>query len=152
MVKSASTVITPCIGVCSTGIGDKVCRGCKRFAHEVIHWNSYSNDEKQLIINRLNQFLETIVSNKLDILDKDKLKEQVQYQQIKVDSSAPMARWLYELLRAGSKQIQNTEDYGFRVKDEWQRFSLDDIKQFLDQDFHTLSSAHFERYFANHEG
>ncbi|MEC7008614.1 MAG: DUF1289 domain-containing protein, partial [Pseudomonadota bacterium] len=30
---------TPCIGVCSTGIGDSVCRGCKRFSHEVIHWN-----------------------------------------------------------------------------------------------------------------
>ncbi|HMW48455.1 MAG TPA: DUF1289 domain-containing protein, partial [Cellvibrionaceae bacterium] len=23
-------VRTPCIGVCSTGIGDVVCRGCKR--------------------------------------------------------------------------------------------------------------------------
>ncbi|MDC1160500.1 DUF1289 domain-containing protein, partial [Luminiphilus sp.] len=23
---------TPCIGVCSTGVGDVVCRGCKRFA------------------------------------------------------------------------------------------------------------------------
>ncbi|MEL0305883.1 MAG: DUF1289 domain-containing protein, partial [Halieaceae bacterium] len=38
---------TPCIGVCSTGVGDVVCRGCKRFAHEVIDWNGYSPEQKQ---------------------------------------------------------------------------------------------------------
>ena len=43
-------VKTPCIGVCSTGIGDAVCRGCKRFSHEVIHWNSYSQDHKRAIV------------------------------------------------------------------------------------------------------
>jgi predicted Fe-S protein YdhL (DUF1289 family) len=36
---------TPCIGVCSTGIGDVVCRGCKRYAQEVIHWNGYSEQQ-----------------------------------------------------------------------------------------------------------
>ena len=41
-----SPVKTPCIGVCSTGIGDSVCRGCKRFSHEVIDWNSYSQEQK----------------------------------------------------------------------------------------------------------
>lgn len=32
---------TPCIGICSTtSLGDRVCRGCKRYAAEVIDWNS----------------------------------------------------------------------------------------------------------------
>ncbi len=60
------TVKTPCIGVCSTGIGDRVCRGCKRFAHEVIHWNSYSNEQKQLIEERLSQFLSQDLRNELN--------------------------------------------------------------------------------------
>ena len=38
-----SQVKTPCIGICSTtSLGDKICRGCKRFNFEVIRWNSYS--------------------------------------------------------------------------------------------------------------
>ncbi|WP_226704400.1 DUF1289 domain-containing protein [Microbulbifer elongatus] len=45
-------VRTPCIGVCSTGIGDNVCRGCKRFAHEVIDWNAYSEEQRRIIAER----------------------------------------------------------------------------------------------------
>jgi hypothetical protein len=59
------------------------------------------------------------------------------------------ARWVYELLRAGAGQISDTEAYGFRLKPDWQRFSLEEIKQFLDQDFFTLSSAHYERYISH---
>jgi hypothetical protein len=32
------TIKTPCVGLCSTVYGDLVCRGCKRFHHEVINW------------------------------------------------------------------------------------------------------------------
>ena len=139
-------VKTPCIGICSTGIGDSVCRGCKRFAHEVIHWNSYTQDQQQLIINRIDHFMQQIVSNKIDIYDQKILLDQIAYQQIKVDTSLSPQRWLYELLRAGAAQIQSTQAYGFTVKEDWQRFSLEQIKQFLDQDMYTLSCAHYERY------
>lgn len=139
-------VKTPCIGVCSTSIGDTVCRGCKRFAHEVIGWNGYDESQRQLVVNRLDAFLTTIVTHKIDIIDEEQLLTQLRYQQVKVDTALSPSRWVYELLRAGSAQIQNTEAYGFRLKPEWQRFSLEEIKQFLDQDFFTLSSAHYERY------
>ncbi|MDH5171506.1 MAG: DUF1289 domain-containing protein, partial [Gammaproteobacteria bacterium] len=61
---------TPCIGVCSTGIGDSVCRGCKRFAHEVIDWNSYSPQQKAVVDKRLGDFLSQCVSNKLRVTDR----------------------------------------------------------------------------------
>lgn len=139
-------VKTPCIGVCSTGIGDTVCRGCKRFAHEVIDWNGYDEAQRQLVINRLEAFLTTVVNNKIDIIDEEKLLYQMRYQQLAVDDQQSSARRVYELLRAGAAQIQDPTAYGFCLKPEWQRFSLEDIKQFLDQDFFTLSSAHYERY------
>ena len=53
-------VKTPCIGVCSTGIGDSVCRGCKRFAHEVIDWNSYTPEQKDIVDRRLGVLLELL--------------------------------------------------------------------------------------------
>jgi predicted Fe-S protein YdhL (DUF1289 family) len=139
-------VKTTCIGVCSTGIGDIVCRGCKRFAHEVIDWNGYDEAQRQLVVNRLDAFLATVVNNKIDIVDEEKLLYQIRYQQLKIDLDLSPARWVYELLRAGAAQIQDPNVYGFRLKPDWQRFSLEEIKQFLDQDFFTLSSAHYERY------
>ena len=67
---------TPCIGVCSTGIGDAVCRGCKRFAHEVIDWNGYSQAQKQAIDARLIAF-GLCVANKLRIVDQKLLDWQL---------------------------------------------------------------------------
>ena len=141
-------VKTPCIGVCSTGLGDSVCRGCKRFEHEVIHWNSYSQHQQQLVIERLDTFVQQIVANIIDIEDEAKLVEQMRYQQIRFDENLSSSRWVYELLRSGASQIQSTEDFGFRLKPNWQRFSLEQVKQFLEQDFYALSSAHYERYIA----
>jgi hypothetical protein len=139
-------VKTPCIGVCSTGIGDVVCRGCKRFAHEVIDWNGYTEEQRQLVINRLDDFLQKVVGNMIDIFDEKKLLSQMQYQQINFDKDLSSSRWVYELLRRSSSHIKQTEDFGFTIKDKWQRYSLEQIKQFLEQDFFTLSSAHYERY------
>lgn len=44
---------SPCIGVCSTGIGDEVCRGCGRTFEEVNNWHSYSKEEKVAINIRI---------------------------------------------------------------------------------------------------
>ena len=44
---------SPCIGICSTTYGDLVCRGCKRFAHEVVGWNGYAKQQRAAILQRL---------------------------------------------------------------------------------------------------
>jgi len=72
-------VKTPCIGVCSTGLGDSVCRGCKRFEHEVIHWNSYTQEQQQIVIDRLDGFVQQIVSNMIDIEDEAKLADEMRF-------------------------------------------------------------------------
>jgi len=46
---------SPCIGICSTtNLGDDVCLGCGRTAIEVIEWNTYTDDLKIKINQRLN--------------------------------------------------------------------------------------------------
>ncbi|MEM9103527.1 MAG: DUF1289 domain-containing protein [Pseudomonadota bacterium] len=42
---------SPCIGVCSTGLGDDICRGCGRTFEEISQWQSLTREEK-IIINR----------------------------------------------------------------------------------------------------
>ncbi|MEM6710457.1 MAG: DUF1289 domain-containing protein [Pseudomonadota bacterium] len=44
---------TPCVGICSTTYGDLVCRGCKRFAHEITGWNGYSDGQRSDVETRL---------------------------------------------------------------------------------------------------
>ncbi len=48
---------SPCIGICSTTYGDFVCRGCKRFAHEVTGWNRYTAAQREIIWERLSTLL-----------------------------------------------------------------------------------------------
>ena len=72
------SVKTPCIGVCSTVFGDDVCRGCKRFQHEVIQWNSYSDYEKSSVLNRLEILKTQIMRSKVLISDETLLKEQLE--------------------------------------------------------------------------
>ena len=66
---------TPCIGVCSTTYGDDICRGCRRFRHEITSWINYSDSEKNIINRRLEKFKVTVLEEKFLVADIDKFKE-----------------------------------------------------------------------------
>lgn len=139
-------VKTPCIGVCSTGIGDSVCRGCKRFSHEVIHWNSYTAQQKLAIDTRLSGFLSQCVSNKLSVMDRDLLLWQLQVQQIRFNERHDEYCWVFSLLKAGAGQIDNTADFGFAVDLRYRELPLSQLRDLIDREFYILSEAHYERY------
>ena len=139
-------VKTPCIGVCSTGIGDAVCRGCKRFSHEVIDWNRYTPEQKAVIDQRLSGFLSQCVSNKLRVTDRALLEWQLRVQQIAYVSRHDEYCWVFSLLKAGSGQIKRTADYGFEVDRQYQDRSLTALREMIDQEFYILSEAHYQRY------
>ena len=45
---------SPCIGICSaTSLGDLICIGCGRTDQEVIAWNTYTDEQKIVINQRL---------------------------------------------------------------------------------------------------
>lgn len=139
-------VKTPCIGVCSTGIGDSVCRGCKRFSHEVIDWNSYTPQQKGIIDGRLSGFLSQCVSNKLRVHDPALLKWQLDVQQIRYTDYHDEYCWLFSLLKAGAGQIDNTSDFGFEVDLRYRDMPLAALRETIDQEFFILSQAHYDRY------
>lgn len=139
-------VKTPCIGVCSTGIGDAVCRGCKRFSHEVIHWNSYSQEQKSVIDRRLSGFLSQCVSNKLQVTDRSLLQWQIRVQQLRHNPEHDEYCWVFSLIKAGGSQIANPRDYGFEVDLRFRDMSLPELSDLIDREFYVLSEAHYERY------
>jgi predicted Fe-S protein YdhL (DUF1289 family) len=139
-------VKTPCIGVCSTGIGDSVCRGCKRFSHEVINWNSYSQQQKQAVDGRLSQFLSQCVGNKLRVVDRRLLEWQLRVQQIDYNSCHDEYCWVFSLIKAGANQIDNPGDFGFELLPPYASTRLAQLRDMIDEEFYLLSEAHYERY------
>ena len=140
-------VKTPCIGVCSTGIGDSVCRGCKRFSHEVIHWNSYSEAQKRLIDQRLEGFLVQIVESKLQIFDRQLLRWHLEQQQISYSEHKNPYIWAYELLRAGASQLGDLTAFGLSLDAQYRDSDLRELRLAIDAEFYILSEAHHQRYF-----
>lgn len=60
---------TPCVGICSTTYGDLVCRGCKRFAHEIVQWNGYDNEQQERVWQRLLELRDAVVAQHLRVVD-----------------------------------------------------------------------------------
>ena len=143
-------VKTPCIGICSTGVGDDVCRGCKRFAHEVVNWNGYTNDQRRLIVQRLEQLLIQLVSRRLLVVDVDKLSAALQHQQIHYNEQLNPYWWVFDLLRAGASQINDLSFYGLQYRPGWENVSLGQIRDDIDSDYFALSEAHYQRYINVH--
>jgi uncharacterized protein len=144
--KLPTRIPTPCIGVCSTGIGDAVCRGCKRYAHEVIHWNSYTDTQKRMISERLDVLLTQIVAAKLTVFDAQLLAAQLQAQQVRYSAHMSPPVWVFELLRAGATQIDDPRRFGFMVEPGYRQLGLVALREQIDREFFILSEAHYQRY------
>jgi predicted Fe-S protein YdhL (DUF1289 family) len=140
-------VKTPCIGVCSTGIGDSVCRGCKRYVHEVSGWNSYSEEQKVSISLRLDSLLRQVLEARLEIFDEPLLRQQLQMQKVRYHAEQSPYAWLYEVIKVGASQIR-LEDFGARLLPPYHTMNLTDFKRMVDEDYFVLSTVHYERYFA----
>ncbi|WP_299593234.1 DUF1289 domain-containing protein [uncultured Microbulbifer sp.] len=141
-------VRTPCIGVCSTGIGDDVCRGCKRFAHEVIDWNAYSEEQRRIIAERRDGYLANAVRSQLEIVDQNLLLSQMRHQQIRFNEDQNPYCWVFELLRAGASQIGEPAAYGLLPTPMARGVSLVELRRRIDEDFYALSLAYYQRFVA----
>ena len=139
---------TPCLGICSTTYGDDVCRGCKRFIHEVINWNSYSNDEKKIVNSRLEGFKVTILSHRFKVTDAELLSSKLKEHAINFNDALDPITWIFDLLRASSQDL-DLELFGLELLPDHRTFSLSSIKDEINTELFELSQAHFDRYFTN---
>ena len=142
----SKSVKTPCIGICSTVFGDEVCRGCKRFQHEIIQWNGYDDDAKRSVLNRLELLKVQIMESRIRITDEGLLKAQLLENKIKFDEDNNALCWVFDLLRSGSQSITNPLNYGFELIDN-SVSNLSVLKKVMEDELFKLSEAHYQRYF-----
>ena len=142
MQKNRST--TPCLGICSTTYGDDVCKGCKRFVHEIINWPKYSQDERALVNDRLEKFKVLILQDRFKVHDKDLFQIKLKENAINYNNSMDPLTWIFDLLRAAGSQNLDLEQFGITSLKNYDPMKIRDEvnKEFLD-----LSEAHHQRYF-----
>ena len=139
---------TPCIGMCSTTYGDLVCRGCRRFSHEIVNWNAYGDEEKLAVWARLNAFKEQVVLGRIDVFDPHLLDTRLQAHRIPVDPDWGEGARVYELLRRGARMMRRLDAYGLRAHAPFERLDPVALRDEIDRDLLTLAEAHYERYVA----
>jgi len=141
-------VKTPCIGICSTtSVGDPICRGCKRFAFEVIDWNAYTEDEKRAVLLRIEALVRPIVEDRFIIRSAQSLAAGLKRQAVPCNPDMSPASWLHSLLKKRHRQIQDLSGYGVEIRDEWRHLSLPELAEDMDVQLLRLCEAHQIRYF-----
>ena len=139
-------VKTPCVGVCSTVFGDQVCRGCKRFQHEVIEWNGYSDFEKETVWNRLEALKVLIMKSKITVKDETLLKTKLDALDISYYEKVDPHCWVFDLIKQASQSITDLKEFGVHPLFK-STTNLVDLKQLIEEELFTLSEAHYQRYF-----
>ena len=135
---------TPCLGICTTTFGDEVCKGCKRFAHEIISWPKYSENEREIINGRLEQFKIKILQNRFKIFDSELLASKLEEKAINFNHSLEPLTWIFDLFRAAGSQEFELKNYGIKSLIS---FDPKVIKDEINTELLELSEAHHQRYF-----
>lgn len=142
---SKTPIKTPCIGRCSTVYGDLVCRGCKRFLHEVVEWNGYDDERKHEIMLRLETLLAHVMRSKLQVLNAARLRQQLEQRQIRFVAEQSPYCWAYQLIARGARLINRLDAYGLALLPEFRDWSLVDVRDAIDNEFFALSEAHYQQ-------
>tara|TARA_Y100001933_G_scaffold236903_1_gene259284 strand:+ start:266 stop:718 length:453 start_codon:yes stop_codon:yes gene_type:complete len=141
---------TPCIGICSTTYGDLVCRGCKRFAHEIVQWNGFDQAQRSVVWERLLDLREGAVESLIAIDDPARLASAAAGLGLSAETTPAAANLLYEALqrlrwRDGEVVLS---DLGARVRDPAQaELPVEALITLIDREFYQRSLAHYERYY-----
>jgi len=53
IIATEITADSPCIGHCTTVLGDEVCRSCLRTFEEITRWIEMSDDERRAVNQRI---------------------------------------------------------------------------------------------------
>ncbi len=134
---------TPCIGICSTTYGDLVCRGCKRFAHEIVGWNAYEERQRDLIWQRLHALLGQSVRVHLRIIDEERLRAIAQEARVPDASTLPAEVLAFQTMRFRPLPL---DALGLAATSLETTDTRDAIAA-IDREFHLRSRAHYEASF-----
>ena len=132
---------TPCVGVCSTTYGDLVCRGCKRFAHEIVAWNGYHQTQREAVWQRLRRLFVESVRAHVRIADAALLRAAARHAGVADDSSVEALA--FHTMRQRPRPLATLGLAPVGQAD----LPTSDAVAAIDREFYTRSQAHYEASF-----
>ncbi|MDX1465996.1 MAG: DUF1289 domain-containing protein [Halomonas sp.] len=105
-------IVSPCVGVCSTTLGDRVCRGCQRTDSEIRDWPAYGGGERRARLADIDRLRAEIAARYLVVEDAALLESQLQRHRIRFREDQPALSRAVELLRVGRGRIRELARYG----------------------------------------
>ena len=147
---------TPCVGICSTTYGDLVCRGCKRFAHEIVQWNGYDELQQDAVRDRLQRVRDEVLTlllvchdeallqsalSEAGLQDLDRMEAQYQLLRFMVRREQPLASAGLALAADAPELPAPARLPADRVLDTLY------LMQLLDSEIYQRAKAHYERNF-----
>ena len=135
---------TPCVGICSTTYGDLVCRGCKRFAHEIIAWNGFDEDQRGRVWQRLHDLLDGAVDAHLRVTDKMKLQQLAEEVRVTDRNELSQQTLAFETLRRCARRGQSLESMGLSAN---RTHSALELLEAVELEFFERSMARYEHDF-----
>ena len=129
-------------------MGDDVCRGCHRFAHEVVNWNAYPQEQRRTVFERLDSLLIQILENKIQLVDIKQLSTQLSLAKISFREQSDPLCWVYALLKKTGGGGLEPKDWGFCLLPAFTSTPLPRFYAELEDELYHLSQAHFQRYIA----
>lgn len=133
---------TPCVGICSTTFGDLICRGCKRFSHEIVQWNGYNQDQRDVIWQRLFELRRQAVAAAVQVVDQDRFMAYCEVR--KLPPEVPWELAAYEVLRTIVVRDQDPAEFGLQSLSGLPTLVL---LRAIDADTLHRSQAHYEHSF-----
>ncbi len=137
---------TPCIGICSTTYGDLVCRGCKRFSHEIVAWNVYTEDQRERVWTRLHALRDQATAVFVTVSNEQTLRDAAQAARIELRPAVSALTLGYELLRRKARDLHSVIEVGLVALDP-SRAEPVAVRDAIDAEFHVRSVAYFEHSF-----
>ena len=135
---------TPCVGICSTTYGDLVCRGCKRFAHEIVMWNGFTDQQRALVWDRLYSLLDSCVAGFVRVVDEQQLREAAGHLRVIDVDQLSLESLAFEVLRRSARRTATLSSLGLAAETD---DSPGMILESIEQDFYLRSLARYERDF-----
>ena len=120
-------IVSPCVGLCSTTVGDAVCRGCQRHESEIRDWFVYSDATRRKVMQRLDAWRVEIAGEYLRVNDEAQLEAQLVRHRIRHRADQPALSRAVELLRVGRGRMRDITRYGLQAHGKGLHLSADEL-------------------------
>ncbi|XKE43857.1 DUF1289 domain-containing protein [Halomonas organivorans] len=113
----AGRIASPCVGLCSTTVGDRVCRGCQRTDEEIREWPALAGEARARRMAELDALREAAAGRHLRVVDAAALEGQLVRHRIRFRADQPPLSRAVELLRVGRDRIRELSRYGLEPRE-----------------------------------